>query len=455
MNRFWQGLAVTAGLSLLAGLAGAADWDANRTYQKDDTVSHQGRNWQAQWWNRNEVPGKAAGAWAEILPEGQLAWLSTRAYTSGAEVDYAGKRYRARWWTQGEEPGQREVWLLLGDAEPVITGLAAVRSAGRVLRDGEQLAYSWPGVYFDGRFRGGSIGLQFDDAQNRFDVLIDGKVVQEVVNPGKSTVWINGLLAGEHRIRVAKRTESTQSSGRFLGFVAGTGSKLLTPPPAAKRQIEYIGDSLTVGYGNSSGKRECTEAEISATTNANLSFGALAAAKFGADYQLNAYSGLGMIRNYDGNLYPTNYRSYYPRTLLNDSASVWQNDGSWKPQLVVIGLGANDFNTPVKPGEPWTTASRKAGYKESYHAFLDQLRQQYGKDAQLVLSATSLWQADDFIPAVQEIAAERRAAGDSKVVALVYGGLDFMGCQWHPSLADHQRIADQLGDVVKQTNLGW
>ncbi|WP_162143289.1 carbohydrate-binding protein [Chitinilyticum aquatile] len=458
MNRTLTRMLLAAGLtiSMQTACAASTDWEAGRVYNKNDTVTYQGRTWQAQWWNQGDAPGKAWGAWVETGNSAGDDWQGTRAYKAGEKAEYKGMRYQARWWTQGEAPGSASgVWLLLGPVEPPLSGMAAVHSGGRIQLDGDSARFSWPGVYFDARFSGSSIGLKFDDSVNHFDVLVDGKRVQEVAAPGKTTVWIRDLPAGEHSVRVAKRTESTQTSGAFLGFEAGAGGKLLAPPVAARRQIEFIGDSLTVGMGNTSGKRECTEAEITATTNANLSFGALTAAKYGADYQINGYSGLGMIRNYDGNLYPSNYRTYYDRALLNDAGSTWLNKGDWKPQVVVIGLGANDYNTPVKAGEAWTTVTRKAEYKKAYHDFLGKLRQQYGDETLLVLSATALWQADDFIPSVQEIVSERKAAGDQRVVYFGFGGLDFMGCQWHPSVQDHQSIAAQLQTVLDGSGLSW
>ena len=133
---------------------------------------------------------------------------------------------------------------------------------------------------------------------------------------------------------------------------------ILAKPAARARQIEFIGDSLTAGYGNlSDHPRLLGERRVNRTTNTDLSFGALTAKALNADYQINAFSGRGMVRNYNGGEPGTSYRTYYDRALLHVDGDVWQNPGTWRPQLVVVGLGINDFSTAINPGEPWTPES--------------------------------------------------------------------------------------------------
>lgn len=435
----------------------AAEWLAQQSYQKGDKVQYQGKEYQAQWWTQGETPGQSWGAWQTVSTGQAAEWQAQRSYVAGDQVIYANMRYQARWWTQGEAPtlAGKEVWQLKGPADIPLTGMAATRSNSRLLIDADKAQYNWPGVYFDGRFTGDKVGLKFDDNLNSFDVFVDNQWVKQINAPGKATIWIEQLGAGEHQIRLAKRNESTQSSGSFFGFEASPNGKLLKPAPAKKRQIEFIGDSFTVGYGNTSGKRDCSPDEVARTTNTSQSFGVITANRYQADYQINAYSGLGMIRNFGGNLAPTNFRTYYDRALLNQADSLWENKGSWRPQVVVIGLGINDFSTPVQAGEAWTNASRKVEFKQAYHGFIDKLRQQYGKDTLFVLSATPLWQVEDFIPAVEEVIAERRAMGDSKVQYFGYGNLDYLGCDWHPSVRDHQSIAEQLSTLLEKNPPNW
>ncbi|TDB71966.1 acetylxylan esterase [Micromonospora sp. KC723] len=335
--------------------------------------------------------------------------------------------------------------------------LAGAHTAGRVTADGELVRYSWPGVYFEGRFRGTGVGIVLDDPVNDYDIQLDGTTVATLVTPGRTTHWLTGLPNDRHTVRLVKRTESTWTSGAFGGFVAAPGGKILDPPRARSRQIEFIGDSNTVGYGNMSTTRDCTGEEVTRRTNTDLSFGALTARRLGADYQVNAYSGLGMVRNYDGHSPGTSYRTYYQRSLLGVDGDVWARPATWRPQVVVVALGANDFSTALRPDEPWTPESLVAAYRQAYHGFLDTLRARYGRHTRIVVMATSLWNTTAFAEAAEQVARERNDRGDARIHHWYHDGAgqDALGCHWHLSLHDHQLTADRLGEFLATLPLRW
>ncbi|MFD4637027.1 SGNH/GDSL hydrolase family protein [Lentzea sp. NPDC058436] len=323
--------------------------------------------------------------------------------------------------------------------------LDRAHTAGRVTKSGQ---YSWPGVYFEGRFRGTGVGVVLNDAASYYDVQIDGRTVATLAKPGRITYRVRNLSNGEHRVRVVKRSESPWAVGEFGGFVGA----VLPKPPDRRRQIEFIGDSLTAGYGNLSTTRDCSaNGGVDQNTNADLGFGALAARALGADYQVNAFSGRGMVRNYNGGEPGTSYRTYYERALLNVDGDVWQNPGTWRPQLVVIGLGTNDFSTALRPGEQWPTPeSLVAAYKSAYHGFLDGLRARYGPRTTIVVSVPEA--SGVFADAVREVARE-----DGRVRYWNYAdpALDRLGCDWHFSQRDHRLISGLLTDYVAGLGLAW
>ncbi|MBM3116239.1 GDSL-type esterase/lipase family protein [Jeongeupia naejangsanensis] len=392
----------------------------------------------------------SSAVWAEAACE--AAWDKSKAYTGGQRVSHQSTRYEARWWTQGENParsGQWDVWKSLGacaaEQQPVV---AQLNVGGRVQVDApNRVSYSWPGVYFEGRFRGTGIGLAFDDPNGQYNVEIDGQPKAKVVKPGKSTYWVNGLADGEHSVRVSLRGELTGTPGGFGGLVAATGGQVLAPAAAPTRQIEFIGDSYTAGLGAEAGKRDCTAEENTAFSNADVSFGALTARHYGAAYQLNGYSGLGMVRNYGGNIASVNYRTFYDRALTGVDGNVWTNPGNWKPQVVVVGLGINDFSTAVGAGEAYTPETLRTAYKSAYRGFINKLRGQYG-DTHVIVSATYLWPDNKLQEVAQEVVAEAKAAGDQKISYFYYDGLDSLGCGWHPSVRDHQAISTKLVSAI-------
>ncbi|HET6856423.1 MAG TPA: GDSL-type esterase/lipase family protein [Streptomyces sp.] len=329
--------------------------------------------------------------------------------------------------------------------------LAQAHTPGRVKDAGNTVQYSWPGVYFEGRFRGAGVGIVLDDPAADYDVQIDGRTVDTLVTPGATTHWIKGLTNREHTVRLVKRNDTVWATSTFGGFRAVRGGAVLSKPAARDRQVEFIGDSLTVGYGNLSTSRDCTSDEVRRTTNTDVSYGALTGRRLNADYQINGISGLGMVRNFSGTSPDVTYRSFYDRALLNDAGDTWQNPGTWRPQAVVVNLGTNDFSA-INPGEAWTPESLAARYRSAYDAFVQKLRARYGTSTTIVAVGSG-----PYADHVQQVVKARNDAGDSGVRYwyLDSAGLDFLGCHWHYSAHDDRVISDRLTSYISGLPLKW
>ncbi|MGW0854389.1 GDSL-type esterase/lipase family protein [Streptomyces sp. NPDC002690] len=324
-------------------------------------------------------------------------------------------------------------------------------TAGRVKDLGATVQFSWPGVYFEGRFRGTGVGVVLDCPAADYDVQIDGTTLATLVTPGATKHWINGLRDGEHTVRVVKRNDTPGDTSTFGGFVAAPGGAVLSKPAPRERQIEFIGDSITVGYGNVSGTRDCDPEQLRRSTNADVSHGALTARRLDADYQINGFSGFGMVRNVAGICPDLTYRTYYDRALLNVDGDVWQNPGTWRPRIVVVNLGSNDFSG-LTPGEQWTPDSLAAAFHASYVEFLRKLRTLYGVGTHLVAVGF-----DVNAEHVRQVVEACNDAGDSGVHYwfLDQSGLDFLGCDRHTSARDDRTIADRLAPFLGSLPTRW
>ncbi|WP_255990304.1 carbohydrate-binding protein [Chitinolyticbacter albus] len=108
---------VVARLNAVTPVQLAPSWQAAPAYVAGDRVSYAGVNYKARWWNQNEAPGAAWGAWEQEAGNGLQQWTGSRAYNTGEQVIWAGKLYAAKWWSQGEQPGADwGAWALKGDA---------------------------------------------------------------------------------------------------------------------------------------------------------------------------------------------------------------------------------------------------------------------------------------------------------------------------------------------------
>lgn len=297
--------------------------------------------------------------------------------------------------------------------------------------------YSWPAIYFETAFKGDSLTLKFDDDQNNFHLIINNQTPIAINKPGKQDYVVPGLTSGKHLVRLEKISETQSSTGRFLGFYSDDKPAKL---PKRKRQIEFIGDSFTVGYGNTSSSRECTNEELFNTTNSQLAFGPLTAKHFNADYQINASSGFGVVRNYSGGTPDKNLIGLYPFTLHNNS---YIYAGDWKPQVIIIGLGTNDFSTKLNDGERWKTREElQQDYVNKYAHFVKSLHSKNPK-AQFILMASDKTEGE-IATQVEKVIATLKADGMKKVDSIIFSGLDYQGCHWHPSAKDDKLIADLL-----------
>lgn len=316
---------------------------------------------------------------------------------------------------------------------------------GRVVRAGapgaETFTYQWPGTYFETAFTGTELYFKIGPGDVILHVSVDGQPFDPLVKPAPGDYRISDLSDGIHTARIEVATESQAGPDRFDGFFLTAGEK---PGIVGERSraMEFIGDSHTVGYGNTSTTRDCTEDKVWATTDDTQAFGPLIARHYGAEYRVNAISGRGIVRNYDN--FPADHLPQVYPYLLFDKAQE-DRDTHWQPQVVVIALGTNDFSTQLKPGEPWKTREElHADYEKTYVAFFKTLRERFPKAA-FVLWATDM--ANGEIEAEEGKVVERlKQAGETRISFVPINGPAMTGCNSHPSTADDQTIA---GDLIR------
>jgi lysophospholipase L1-like esterase len=330
----------------------------------------------------------------------------------------------------------------------------ALRAVGRVdpLPCGQGWRHQWPGTYFEARFDGPGVLVDLGTGPLHARISVDSVEVADVIAPSRRMLRIDGLAAREHRVRVDFVSENQADILTFGGFAVPAGQRLPAPAPR-QRSIEFIGDSYTVGYGAASQGRECSLEEVWRTTDTSLAFGPQVARHFDADYRVMAISGRGMVRNYangDGLTLPQAYARLLPGLGAPATPAM---DAGWSPQLIVIGLGTNDFSTPVAPGEPWPDlTSLSAAFEARYVEFGQSLQQRH-PTARFVLVATDAG-AGAAEQAVSRVRSRLQAAGMA-VEMLALGPLQLDGCDWHPSRTDQEAIARKLIPVIEAMAPAW
>jgi lysophospholipase L1-like esterase len=310
--------------------------------------------------------------------------------------------------------------------------------------------YQWPGVYFESRFKGASVTLAFDDPNNNFNVLIDGRGVAQLNKPGRTRFTLDNLGEGAHVVRLEKRSETLIGTGVFKGFFV-PDKGLALPPVKRTRAIEFIGDSVVAGSGNTAPSATCSAEQVQAATDTQQSPGALTAKHFKADYRINAFSGLGVVRNFDGRAHDKyDMPMLYPRVLFDDPRA---DDSDWTPQVIVVDLGANDFSTPLRADEPWKSdAQLRSDFEAAYLAFVSDLRRR-NPQAVIVLAAPANrgGYTDGALGAYYKL----KAQGDTRVTHLTLPATTATGCNGFPNVQADAQLADAYIAFIDSLPDAW
>lgn len=377
------------------------------------------------------------------------------------------------------DPGDPDPGALLDDvcefegatelAEPDGEGLRSVPPRhphiwymGRVdceAADGPQFAF--PGVSVRIKFEGTELRATIHDSgsgsattTNYLDVVIDGgaPVVLEVTGASSEYVLAEGLSEGEHEVLLWKRTEASVGTMQIREFRM-KGDKLL-PAQGKERRLEFIGDSITCGYGNEVSTTMPDDFPFtSENENSHLAYGAVTADLLAADYMGVSYSGRGMSRNYAGGAGETVPQFYLDTLPDSGTAAAW-DPSRYVADAVIINVGTNDFST-----EGFDTGA----YTQAYTEFLATLRGYY-PDA-LFVAAIGPMLSDSYPPGamsltnaeqgIQDAISAREAEGDSNIVFVSFPPQTSpYGEDWHPTIETHAKMAQQLSEVLK-AELGW
>lgn len=321
---------------------------------------------------------------------------------------------------------------------------------GRTVQDGAQLLRQWPGTYFESAFHGPAIAFAVGKGRVHLTARVDNGTPASLVEPKPGLYRIAGLTPGNHRLRIDVVSESQAEATAFGGIFAPAGTTA-RPLRARARRIEFIGDSHTVGYGNTATSNTCTQDQVWSTTDTARGLPGLLGARYDADYRVNAISGRGIVRNYDGFAADTLPQAYPYATLDHAHPA---DDRGWSPQVIVIALGTNDFSTPLRPAERWKTRDAlHADYQQTYVRFVQTLRARHPA-ARIILWSTDL--ADGEIAAqVAQVHARLRAAGDTRLSYVPVHKLGFTGCHAHPDTADDAAIADAVAKAIDADPAAW
>lgn len=343
-----------------------------------------------------------------------------------------------------------------------------VRLIGRAREQDETLwlALSGTGAEFSFLGTSATITMKADSAINngldnqaRIAIYVNGeRVVDDMVDKiQKSYTVFASKTPQECVIRVVKLSEAAQSTAG-IGKIEVPSKGDIKPTENKEHLIEFIGDSITCGYGvddEDENHHFSTRTEDTTKTYAYKTAEAL-----GVDYSMVSFSGYGIISGYtgDGTKVPEQtVPQYYSKLGFSYGAYMgkyYPQEVEWdfttrQPDLIVINLGTND-SSYVKGDD-----AKEAEYEAAYVEFLKEVRQK-NPDATILCTLGIL--GTELCPSVEKAVTDYTAeTGDINIHTMrfaVQQASDGYAADWHPTEATHTKAAEKLVAEIQKI-MGW
>ena len=338
-----------------------------------------------------------------------------------------------------------------------------VKLLGRTYFDGEKLYCALSGSGAEFTFNGTkcSVVVTGDsnamspsgaDNQARVAIYVNGeRVVDDMVDNIQEVYDVfESDTPKEATISIVKLSESPMST---IGIkeIRATGSKI-APTPNKDLLIEFIGDSITCGYGIDDPDKD--HHFVTSTEDVTKAYAYRTAETLNADYSMVSFSGYGIISGYSNNDKKVSAQTvpqYY--TKLGFS---WAANGSFvpanvdwdfskrQPDLIVVNLGTNDDSYTK------TDSERKQEYCDGYVEFLKKIREN-NPDAKILCTLGIM--GDRLFEQVQlAVNTYTEETGDSNISAMKFDVQlpdDGYSADWHPSVTTHEKAAEKLSAEIK------
>lgn len=315
-----------------------------------------------------------------------------------------------------------------------------IQYMGRVdFSNPERPLFAYPNVTIKAKFEGRSIDFLIKNyngnhTSNYFVSIVDGGTpVKFQVTAAIETYSIaSNLNAGQHTVEIIKVTETSCGECEFLGFQIDNGASLLEPEPLPNLKIEFIGNSITCGYGIEGGTRPASD-------NSYKAYAAVAARQLNAQFHTTSYSGIGVVTGYASFL----MKDIYNRTIAITSYTPFPTNNTFDftrfiPNVVVVALGTNDYNTG------FNTTTFKPGYTD----LIAQIRALY-PNSSIICTNSPMVSNAILGNSINEVVTNLKTAGDMKIYYFSFSNMIGGGYSGHPGATDGQTHGKQLADFIK------
>ena len=340
-----------------------------------------------------------------------------------------------------------------------------VRSLGRTCYtdDALWLANSASGVEFT--VQSPTVGFELTDQgdASRIAIFVNGELREDrILEDYYSYIEIE-TGPGENTVRFLKLSEAQYSTLGIDSIILPKDGKI-SPTKPKQRKMEFIGDSITCGYGidlpmydPDTGDRNDFSTE---TENVTKTYAYLTAEHFDADINILSASGYGVYISYSGMLENT-LTNWYEQYSVDANDPYYFSDGtcleerswdfsSYQPDCVVINLGTNDWLY-------LQNHDKDAEFEESYISLLTKIRQ---NNPNAVIFCTMGLMGDELFANMESaVEAYKTSNSDDKVYTLKFAQMDLssegLAVNSHPTDISNRRAAEQELIPLIEEKMNW
>ncbi len=329
-----------------------------------------------------------------------------------------------------------------------ISGRTYTNSGGTVILSN---TYSSVEFAFCGTLAEITLTSDCKDSKARVGIFVNGERAVDTMLTEKTTTLkvFESDTPKNCIISVVKLSEQAHSYVGVKNIHAVSGYGII-PTPRRERKIEFIGDSITCGYGVDAPSEKydfSTETEDGSKT-----YAALVGKALDADVNIVAWSGIGAYSCYTSGDKPSQWKlisGVYKNTDTMHTSKKW-DFSKWHPDVVVINIGTND-NSWSKGIE-----EREDIFGSAYYDFICQVRE-VNPDAYIICSLGAM--GSNLMPEIREQVENYSAnTGDYRITTFEFanqnGYTDGYGADYHPSAKTHQKMADKLAPFIAEI-MNW
>ena len=353
----------------------------------------------------------------------------------------------------------------------IIADSSNVKQLGRTQLIDETLwlAFSGTGADFDYTGKKLDITLKGDgssllpkdqDNRARVAIYVDGeRVIDDMMDKSeKSYTVFESDAAKTVNVKIVKLSETAMSTVGIKPIEIQPDETIV---PAAERshKIEFIGDSITCGYGVDDENAE--HHFVTATEDVTKAYAYKTAQALDADYSLVSISGYGIISGWTNDpntkIPVQTIPQYYTKlgfSYQKFAGTTAPSDLNWDfskfvPEVVVVNLGTND-DSYVQGN-----AEKQKEYSETYAEFLKVIREK-NPDAEIFCTLGIMGQR--LFPGVEDaVKIYTDETGDKKIHTFMFdaqdGSLGY-AADWHPTAATHDKASEALAAEIKSV-MSW